>query len=155
MLPRPILKRPLFKQPTLDRPVRNRRILCALALALATSAAFAPVSQSHETLPREWCANPQSTPRIIATMQLGSRELHRLAISYGTPDHCPVATCGSCGGVDEWHPARAIAQAYCEQFDPRPDQVQAFVLTPDFNSAAHHSDYKFSDELSFQCVVCD
>jgi hypothetical protein len=130
-------------------------MLFRLLLALATTAILAPSSYAHETLPRGWCANPDSTPRIIASINLDSRALHQLALNYGTPDHCPFESCASCGGVDEWHPARAIAQAYCEQFDPRPEEVQAFIQTRDFNASTHHDDYKFSDELSVQCVVCD
>jgi hypothetical protein len=129
-------------------------MLSRLVFALTIAATIVTTAYAHETRPRGWCSDPDARPEVVSTFSLDSMQLHRLALGYGTPDHCPIATCGSCGGVDEWHPALRIAQDYCKKLSGKPDLTEAIILTPGFNSSAHHTDYKFSDGLTGQCVVC-
>jgi hypothetical protein len=85
-------------------------MLSRFVFALTIAATIATTAYAHETRPRGWCSDPDANPEVVSTFSMGSVQLHRLAIGYGTPDHCAGHTCSSCGGVDEWHPAIRIAQ---------------------------------------------
>jgi hypothetical protein len=133
---------------------------------LAFLGASLPAS-GHDTLPREWCSDPNLTPVIVGEFAFEELELRK----YN--DELPADRCGI---VDAYHGATHISHEHCAKLgglehrsesersgekEQLPgiefgDWPMPIVLEPEiYNDARkHHAKYRFEDGLSGVCVIC-
>lgn len=123
--------------------LRSILFMLVLSIALPTSA--------HETLPKEWCLDPATTPQIVMKFEYEEKELVELAYNLPVESKCGIVD--GLPGDDAWHAAVHIAHNACatEGLKRIPMPI---VDTPMYNDKNHHKLYDLSHGLSGVCVVC-
>lgn len=130
-----------------------------LGLMLATPA-FA-----HETLPTNWCLDPNTVPAVVAHFDFAPETLaayrKRHPVLTNPPVDLPCNDERSCGIVDDWFWADQLSQEFCattalRSSTPQASPAMPLVHLPEvFNDREHHSRYSFrSGHLTGACVVC-
>lgn len=142
------------------RPAR-RLLLSALALSLL----LATPAFGHDTLPRTWCLNPNTTPVIVKHFNFAPQTLsiyrERNPVLKNPPKEVTCRDERSCGIVDDWYWASQMSQEFCsagsQQRAMSPDSAPVpFVSFPEvYNAREHHERYSFgSGPLIGVCVAC-
>lgn len=143
---------------------------------LAALLSVSPMLSAHDTLPAQWCADPNTVPVVVAQFDFPPEMLqaYREAnpILNGLEEGGVCNDLKSCGIVDDWFWADQLSHEYCAgigvqkqrtataQTSPAPTSPAALpmpiVNTPDaFNARDHHSLYSFrKGHLVGACVVC-
>ncbi|NOT88564.1 MAG: hypothetical protein HOP03_10300 [Lysobacter sp.] len=133
---------------------RFRLSLFGVGLLLATPA-FA-----HETLPRNWCLDPNTVPKVVLNFDFTEADLTSYRNDHPLPGNDTCRADSSCGIVDDWFWANEMSQTFCSASPlrrslPRASESVPFVGLPaTFNSSEHHRLYNFRDGLKGVCVVC-
>lgn len=135
---------------------------------------FAAPAFAHDTLPKEWCLDPNTVPVVVAHFDFAPETLalyrERNPILKDPPPDLQCNDLRSCGIVDDWFWADQMAQQFCidsqTESAPEPASLRAqepqnakpmpFVHAPlSFNARDHHGEYSFrSGHLRGTCVVC-
>lgn len=135
---------------------------------------FAAPAFAHDTLPAEWCLDPNTVPVVVAHFDLAPETLllyrERNPILKDPPPEIECTDLRSCGIVDDWFWANQMAEQFCidsqiesapepaslRKQEPRSAKPMPFVHAPlSFNARDHHGEYSFrSGYLSGVCVVC-
>ncbi|MFC5570090.1 hypothetical protein ACFPN1_08475 [Lysobacter yangpyeongensis] len=126
---------------------------------LAGGLALVSTVHAHDTRPANFCP-VGGTEMVVSQFVLTPQQLQQyrdahIAIGETSPMECPDK---SCGIVDDWYWASAMAMEQCAPMEksllaqgtPAP-QVQ---WPSYFYSADHHQLYRFKAGLSGVCVVC-
>jgi hypothetical protein len=123
---------------------------------------------AHDTLPRAWCIDPNTTPIVVARFDIAPESLQRYReenpILQDPPPDQQCTDLRSCGIVDDWFWANQRAQEICAGSQPvaqrsltsRTSPPMPFVHAPSaFNARNHHDAYRFgSGHLVGSCVIC-
>ncbi len=138
-----------------DISIRRLRLsLFGVGLLLAAPA-FA-----HETLPRNWCLDPNTVPRVVLNFNFTETDLAVYRRDHPLPGTDACRTDSSCGIVDDWFWANEMSQTFCSGAAlrtslPHASEGVPFVNLPAaFNTSEHHRLYNFRDGLKGACVVC-
>ncbi len=141
----------------MPRAISIRRFhpsLLGIGLLLAAPA-FA-----HETLPRNWCLDPNTVPKVLLNFTFNEAQLMTYRTEHPLPGNDTCRADSSCGIVDDWFWANEMSQTFCSATALRTALPQAsegvpFVNSPAvFNGSEHHRLYNFSHGLQGACVVC-
>jgi hypothetical protein len=138
---------------------------------LALGLLFATPAFAHDTLPAEWCLDPNTSPvetiRFDFTPAALASYRERNPILTDPPADIQCTDVRSCGIVDDWFWANQMAQQFCagsqsqpvalRATDPKTQTPIAIVSAPlEFNARDHHDRYRFRDNqhLVGFCVAC-
>lgn len=133
---------------------RHHPSLFAIGLLLALPAS------AHETMPKNWCLDPHTVPKLLSSFDFTETDLTNYRRDHPLPGTDACRTDSSCGIVDDWFWANEMSQAFCSAAALRTSLPQAskgvpFVNLPAaFNAGEHHRLYNFRDGLKGACVVC-
>lgn len=133
---------------------RFRPSLLGIGLLL-TAPAFA-----HETLPRNWCLEPNTVPKVLSNFEFTESDLMTYRRDHPLPGSDTCRADSSCGIVDDWFWANEMSQTFCSGAAlrnalPGASEGMPFVNLPAvFNAGEHHRLYNFSHGLKGACVVC-
>lgn len=146
--------------------------------SLLLGSALAAPALAHETLPTQWCMDPNTAPSVVAQFEFAPATLTayraRNPILRNPPEGVQCVDERSCGIVDDWFWANQMIQDFCsapasvpaaqrtaQTTQSGPSTVQAesampFVRSPEeFNVREHHQRYSFGiGPLKGVCVVC-
>jgi hypothetical protein len=117
---------------------------------LAVAASFS--AMAHDTLGRDWCADPHAVPVILETFEFQKQDLIELSSWV-----VPAADLDKCGMVDrsQWHSAMHVSTNFCAEVSQGDENVRAIVLEPHaYLASRHHNDYTFAEGLKGVCVYC-
>lgn len=138
----------------------HRRIRSFVSRSLLTGGLLlVPVAHAHDTRPPNFCP-VGGTEMVVSHFSLTPQQLvdyrdAHIAAGETSPMECPDK---SCGIVDDWHWASAMAMEQCAPMEksllaqdtPAPRvQLPTYFYAPD-----HHKLYRFRDGLSGVCLVC-
>lgn len=142
------------------RPIPALAIPC---LPLLLAAALPATVRAHETMPANWCANPDAKPQIVATFSFTRQQLRAMArqveetlgpeglIAEGLAER---EADGRCGIVDRWNMATYIAQHYCGAASGNPNVIINITAPSAYSSPQHHTVFNYEDGLQGSCAVC-
>ncbi|MBN8212814.1 MAG: hypothetical protein J0M09_07820 [Xanthomonadales bacterium] len=126
---------------------------------------FATPVFAHDTLPSNWCLDPNTVPTVVAHFDFSPETLTAYRKRNPVLKHPPVdLPCNderSCGIVDDWFWSDQLSQEFCATAALRSSTRQAsqsmpLVHQPEaFNAREHHKLYDFrSGHLKGACVIC-
>lgn len=128
------------------------------ARRLALLLVLLPFAQAnaHDTLPQQWCADPEAEPKIVANFAFTEPTLLKLRELLVPPPSkdCDPNVSTSCGGVDGWTDSNIIAHKYCATFGPSDGSTMPIIQTSTFNSLDHHKVYTLKQGLKGVCITC-
>lgn len=155
----------------------TRPLAYGLTSILIGSALAGPVF-AHDTLPTQWCMDPNTTPAFVSEFEFAPAALTayraRNPILKNPPQGVQCTDERSCGIVDDWFWANQMIQEFCSAPPSVPvalrsartseaaartaqaTQPMPFVRSPaEFNVSEHHQRYNFGiGPLKGVCVVC-
>lgn len=130
-------------------PATHRLALLLVLLPFAQA-------NAHETLPRQWCADPDAEPNIVANFAFTEPTLLKLRELLVPPPskECDPNVNTSCGGVDDWTDANIIAHKICAGYKTPDGDAMPVILSDKFSRPDHHTVYKLTQGLKGACVTC-
>jgi hypothetical protein len=142
------------------RPIRVPFLSLLFGLVLAMPS----LARAHETLPANWCADPnKQTPQIVATFSFSEAQIRAMAqqveqtlgpeglIAEGL---APRMADGRCGIVDRWRMATYIAQQYCSTTTSAPGVIANITGPGSYLGPLHHQQYTYVGGLQGACAIC-
>lgn len=138
----------------------HRRIRSFVSRSLLTGGLLlVSAVHAHDTRPSNFCP-AGGTEMVVSHFSFTPQQLQQyrdahIAAGETSPMECPDK---SCGIVDDWYWASAMAMEQCAPMErsllaqdtPVPKvQLPSYFYAPD-----HHKLYRFRDGLSGVCVVC-
>ena len=125
--------------------MRNTHYLSHICLCIALS--VSPLPEAHNTLPADWCIDPESTPVVVSQFNFTPAQLQQFSVLARPDEHCGI--------VDNWHWAKRMAGEFCAAVSGGSAQAMPFVDSPRiYNEENGHHDYRFNSGLRGACVVC-
>lgn len=106
---------------------------------------------AHDTLPKDWCTEPDMVPVIAKTFAFDGGDLRLYVEKCGIVDQ------------DDWHAAHAGMLHYCNAhpakelpaLPPLESLVMPYIEAPNsFVNKDHHLTYRIDDGIAGSCVVC-
>jgi hypothetical protein len=126
---------------------------------LLAGLSLVPAAQAHDTRPANFCP-VGGTEMVVSHFKLTPLQLQQyrdahLAAGVTSPMECPDK---SCGIVDDWYWASAMAMEQCASMEKsllaQDTPVPRVELPSYFYAPDHHKLYRFKEGLSGVCVVC-
>lgn len=120
-------------------------------LVLFNAAIIAHPADAHDTIPKDWCTEPGTTPVIVSNFQFDGKGLNDFLAKCGIVDK------------DDWYAAHAGALYYCNtppSEERTSSSFQQSLIVPyikgpkSFYEKDHHLVYNISEGLAGSCVMC-